>query len=71
VTIYDHIPDPNVRREAGLFEPEPATQSDIDSADAGALAKRRLALKLAANAGISIALAELLVVIALGNGRTP
>jgi hypothetical protein len=48
---------------------ELAGKSDLDSCDARTLAQRRLAVKLAASAGLSIAMAEVLVVVALGDGR--
>jgi hypothetical protein len=47
-----------------------ASKSDLDGWDARTLAQRRLAFKLVASAGLSVALAEVLVVAALGDGRT-
>ena len=46
-----------------------ADKSDLESCDARTLAQRRLALKLASNAGLSMSLAEVLVFAALGDGR--
>lgn len=43
---------------------------DNDTPDRTA-AQRRLALKIAAGAGLSIAVASVLVVVALGEGRAP
>ena len=46
-----------------------AGKSDLDGSDSRTLAQRRLALKLVANSGLSMALAEVLIVAALGDGR--
>lgn len=68
----DIIPDQQGPREFGITETDnPATTSDVGSTDARALAQKRLALKLAASAGLSMALAEVFVMVALGDGRLP
>lgn len=46
-----------------------AGKSDLESCDARTLAQRRLAQKLVSNVGLSMPLAEVLVVAALGDGR--
>lgn len=46
-----------------------AGKSDLESCDSRTLAQRRLALKLVSNAGLSMPVAKVLVVAALGDGR--